>query len=501
MVRVKLSLLIVFTIGALVALGSVMTDNLSSDLEVSAIDQLNASNDVVRLADTVVDYSLMFEASEVSRLDGLVEAVGCPANDAALAEARRLVPDPDFEMPAGGLRAGEAVPMVPGTDCTRTSHAAALDLLKAWNDSREALRSANQDQFLPDRAPGQALPRNPDILVVSDAEGTVIARVGFDLDDWFGPSRPNMAQSYPVVARAELGIPQADIVVWREDESANPSMAQVGVAPILKGSGDDIEIIGAVTLGYFLTNDAAAEASDTLVGVDVAYYFRGDGNNVSYAGTTVGDPQFLGSLQSAEFFRRTADGQATGDAVGFADVTLSGSGSFYEFEHRGDRYLTTGTTLSRDQAGTQVQSGFLVVMSLSSAIAPATSRAMWLPGLGGALLLISIFGMLIGLKQHEAPLQEISRGVQEVIAGNRDFMWEVNEKSHMSDLAHSLNIMSARLQGKRDPDSDDVEGADEWAAMAGGGGGAAKAQRPAGIGGLGGLRGRAASDDDGEDDE
>ena len=77
MVRVKLSLLIVFTIGALVALGSVMTDNLSSDLEVSAIDQLNASNDVVRLADTVVDYSLMFEASEVSRLDGLVEAVGC----------------------------------------------------------------------------------------------------------------------------------------------------------------------------------------------------------------------------------------------------------------------------------------------------------------------------------------------------------------------------------------------------------------------------------------
>ena len=126
---------------------------------------------------------------------------------------------------------------------------------------------------------------------------------------------------------------------------------------------------------------------------------------------------------------------------------------------------------------------------------------MWLPGLGGALLLISIFGMLIGLKQHEAPLQEISRGVQEVIAGNRDFMWEVNEKSHMSDLAHSLNIMSARLQGKRDPDSDDVEGADEWAAMAGGGGGAAQAQRPAGIGGLGGLRGRAASDDDGEDDE
>ena len=99
------------------------------------------------------------------------------------------------------------------------------------------------------------------------------------------------------------------------------------------------------------------------MGVDVAYYFRGDGNNVSYAGTTVGDPQFLGSLQSAEFFRRTADGQATGDAVGFADVTLSGSGSFYEFEHRGDRYLTTGTTLSRDQAGTQVQSGFLVVMS------------------------------------------------------------------------------------------------------------------------------------------
>lgn len=503
MVRVKLSLLLVFVIGALVALGSVLTSNLKADLEAGAVDQLNASNDVVRLADTVVDYSLMFEAAEVSRLDGMVAAVACPADADALRDARRLVPDPNFEMPEGGLGEGETVPMVPGTACTATAHDAVLGLVRDWNEAREPLRTANLDQFLPERAPGQALPRTPDILIVSDAEGTVVARVGFDMDDWYGPSRPNMSQNYPVVARAELGVPQADIVVWREDASASPNMAQVGVAPILRGRGDDVEVIGAVTLGYFLSDDAAREAADTLVGVDVAYYFRGDGNSVSFAGSTVNDPQFLAGLQSAEFFRRAVDGSASGDAIAFAEVALSGSGSFYEFEHKGSRYLAMGTTLSRDQAGTQVQSGFLVTSSLSSAVAPVSSRGMWLPGLGGGLLVLAIFGMLIGLKQHESPLEDISRGIQEVIAGNRDYMWEVDESSHMADLAHSLNILSARLQGKRDPDSDDVEGADEWAAMAGGGGGASapKPQRPAGIGGLGGLRGRAAAEDDDEDDE
>jgi hypothetical protein len=83
-------------------------------------------------------------------------------------------------------------------------------------------------------------------------------------------------------------------------------------------------------------------------------------------------------------------------------------------------------------------------------------------------------------------------------------MWEVDEKSHLSDMAHSLNVMSARLQGKRDPDAEEVEGADEWAAMTGGGGAAQAAAapaKPAGIGGLGGLRGRAAADDEDEDED
>jgi hypothetical protein len=59
-------------------------------------------------------------------------------------------------------------------------------------------------------------------------------------------------------------------------------------------------------------------------------------------------------------------------------------------------------------------------------------------------------------------------------------MWPVDEDSEFSDLSHSLNIMSARLQGKRDPDAEEGDGSEAWASPSAGGDGAKK-----GLGGLG----------------
>lgn len=501
MVRVKLAILLLAVISALVAVGSVAQRNIADDLVVQAVSQLTASNDVVRLADAVVDYSLMVEASEAARLADVRQGMACPTTADALREAQRLVPDPSY---VRGPNAGpdDVVPMVAGTRCTGTQHVEVLNALKAWNAVRDPVREANENSFLTERAPGTAVPRTPDLLLVADLDGVVVARVGFDKDDWFGDSRPNMS-SYPVLGRTALGDAQADIIVWREDAAAQPQLAQVGTAPVVDADGT---VIGATMVGYFLTDEAASEAA--LPRVDVAYFYRTSDTAVSFAGTTFsGRPQFLRAMQDTTFTRLHPDGRASDEQGAFAAVALGNPGTLWRFANGDQEFAVMSTALSNDDAGTSIQSGFIVVTSLSTAVSPVSSRKAWLPGLGALLALLGVLGILVALKQYERPIEEISRGLQEVIAGNRDYMWEVDEKSHLSDMAHSLNVMSARLQGKRDPDAEEVEGADEWAAMTGGGGAAAAAAaaatpaKPAGIGGLGGLRGRAAVEDDDEDED
>ena len=498
MVRVKLALLLLAVISALVAVGTVTQRNVADDLVVQAVSQLTASNDVVRLADAVVDYSLMVEASEAARLDAVTLGMACPVTPDALREAQRLVPDPSYVPPADA-GPDDVVPMVPGTRCTGTQHVEVLNALKAWNAMRDPIREANENSFLTERAPGTAVPRTPDLLLVADLDGVVVARVGFDKDDWFGDSRPNMS-TYPVLGRTALGDAQADIIVWREDAAAQPQLAQVGTAPVLDADGT---VVGATMVGYFLTDEAALEAA--LPRVDVAYFYRTAGTSVSFAGTTFSSrPQFLRAMQDTAFTRLQPDGRATQEQGVFADVALGTPGTLWQFTNGDQDFAVMSTALSNDDAGTSIQSGFIVVTSLSTAVAPVITRQAWLPGLGVLLALLGVLGILVALKQYERPIEEISRGLQEVIAGNRDYMWEVDEKSHLSDMAHSLNVMSARLQGKRDPDAEEVEGADEWAAMTGGGGAAQAAAapaKPAGIGGLGGLRGRAAADDEDEDED
>ncbi len=482
MLRAKLAFLLLFVIVAMVSVSLLLTDRIATDLVTEAEEQLKSSNEVVRLANNIGDYSVMTEAADAVSVPEINAGIVCPTTEEALAEARREVTPPTED------GAPPVEPVAPRTTCTTTQHIAVLDALKAWNRARGDLRADNELRYLSDRDSGYAIPHEPDLLIAADADGVVVARVGFDKDDWFGASRANM-QEFAVVSRSELGTVQNDLIVWREHESAAPTLAQVGVAPIIV----DGAFAGSILVGYFLTDDSADEAGQLLFGVDVAYFFRAGGSDVAFAGTTYASrPDFLSGMESAEFVQRSGGGEET---ISFAEVALTRGGTVYDFEHDGKRYMVMSTALSKSTDGTEVQSGFVVITSASQAVAPLSRLSMITPALGFGLLFIGVFGILIAIREFMMPVEEISKGVQEVIAGNRDYMWEVDEKNHLSDLAHSLNIMSARLQGKRDPDADDVEGAEDWAAMAG-----QPAAQPAdggakkGIAGLGNLRGRQAEE-------
>lgn len=476
MFRIKLVVLIVVVIGALVGVSLALTGQVREELLVAAEEQLKSSNEVVRLAASVHGYSVLHESFDAATDRAVAEGMACPDTREALEAARNPAPTIGAD--------GQAVPGVATTRCSRTQHEAVLAALKEWTEGREAERESNQLRYLSERDTGYAMARAPDLLIAADADGVVVARVGFDKDDWFGPSRPNMAE-YAAVARTELGLAQHDLIVWREHSGSAPQLAHLGASPVFDDEGT---FLGSVVVGYFVTDSAAEEAIQLLYGVDVAYFYRGEGNAVSFAGTTAATrPQFRDAMARGSYSRPGSDD------ITFAELVLQHEGAVYRFDYEGDTYTAMSTALAKDETGTAVSSGFIVVSSASAAVAPLGRYSRILPILGIAFLLIGILGVLVAIKEFMLPVEEISKGVQEVIAGNSDFMWEVDEKSHLSDLAHSLNVMSARLQGKKDPDADDVEGEDDWQAMAHSG---SRPAVPKKVGGIGGLRGRSAQEDD-----
>jgi len=494
MLRVKTFVLIVFLLAALAVTVFFRIDAAKVDLVAQARDDLQVATEVVRLANALDERSLVFAAVDASETDGLARAFGCPATDEALREANTdqvAAVDPETGEPVVNALGqpvdldGRPIVERTGPRCTTTAHNAALNALRAWSRDRTDDREQNRTRYLSERDAGFTIPREPDLLIAADPDGEVIARVGPEMDNWFGPSRPNMT-SFPVVARAELGEPQSGVIVWKDYDTAPARLTQVGVAPVFDDAGD---FIGTITIGFHVQNSAAEEDRAFTSAGDVAYYFR-DGSRLAFSGSSYAQrPALLDALMGAEYSRWSPD-DTTGDATAtFAEVT-SRAGELFLLDDASGRWLVMSNTLLDGVDGPDA--GYLVVTSLDRAVNPVER----VPGLifiiAVLLALVGGAGVILAVREFSAPMEEISRGVQEVIAGNKDYMWPVDEKSHLSDLSHSLNVMSATLQGKRDPDADDLG---EWSGMDANSGGV---QKPAGIAGLGGLKGRKASSDDTE---
>jgi hypothetical protein len=503
--RLKLVVILLIVLGAPAGVGSWMARSAGGDVLVGLEEQVKSANEVVRLSDAVDDYGLIHAAAAAAAAPGVVAGMRCPPTEEGVrAQTREQTPavDPVTGRPildALGRpldTSGEVIVQQSGPRCVTTQHNATLEALRGWNRAQEAARAENLLRPVYERAPGHAIPREPDLLIAATPDGTVVARVGRDMDNWFGPSRPSLSV-FPTVGLAELG-PQHGAIVWRDYDGATPQLAQIGVAPIVS----DGSFLGTVTVGYFVINEAAEDDRQLNYGVDIAYFFRDQaGAAPTFAGTSYATrPAFLGAMQSAEYFLQRSDGSAETSAIDFATLTSSGIDKVYRAEIEGDTYFVIPTALSLDETGRAALSGYLVVASASDALAPLVAIGRTLPMVAVALFVLGLLGLMLTLRDLMRPIEEISKGIQEVIAGNREYMWPVDEKSFFSDLGHSLNIMSARLQGKRDPDAEDEGGGEEWAGLVGGGGQQqARAAGPGAVAGLGNIRGRRAqaeSDDD-----
>lgn len=481
---------------ALLAVTTILLQNrLEAELTDRVEKKVQSGNEAVRMANRVDDYSLIQTADRVAALSGLEQAFGCPLTEEALAASARTQ---TAALDAAGKPVLDAqgravdttgVPMgTAGSDCSATSHVLALKLLKSWNEEAKKRRADNEGRFVSERDPGFAIARDPDVLMVTNAQGVVVARAGFDMDDYYGPSKPKF-NALPVVADTKEKGTQHDVVAWRDHSDQAPKMAQVAAAPIRDAGGN---YIGSAIVGYFVTNDGGKE--DAPDGLDVAY-FVGDKGQVIFGGSSLDDSAFLSSLTTANYTERN---NTSAPAMSFAEITTKGIDGMYATSIGGREFLVMPSSFAISRADRTSQVGFLVIGSVTAAVAPIGQfRNIFL----GTLLLLFFVGavvILLIVKSFMEPIEEISKGIQEVIAGKVDYMWPVEESSHLSDMSHSLNVMSFKLQGKGDPDSDDASGNAEWAGLVGGPQAPAGATKPGVVSGLGGIRGRRASDSNAE---
>ena len=491
MLRGKLLGVLLGVLALLAATTILLQNRLEAELTDRVEKKVQSGNEAVRMANRVDDYSLIQTADRVAALSGLEQAFGCPLTEDALAASARTQ---TAALDAAGKPVLDAqgravdttgVPMgTAGSDCSATSHVLALKLLKSWNEEAKKRRGENEGRFVSERDPGFAIPRDPDVLMVTNAQGVVVARAGFDMDDYFGPSKPKF-NALPVVADTKEKGTQHDVVAWRDHSDQTPKMAQVAAAPIRDAGGN---YIGSAIVGYFVTNDGGKE--DAPDGLDVAY-FVGNKGQVIFGGSSVDDSAFLSALTTATYMERS---DATAPGLSFAEITTKGIDGMYATSIGGREFLVMPSSFAISRADRTSQVGFLVIGSVTAAVAPIGQfRNIFL----GTLLLLFFVGavvILLIVKSFMEPIEEISKGIQEVIAGKVDYMWPVEESSHLSDMSHSLNVMSFKLQGKGDPDSDDASGNAEWAGLVGGPQAPAGATKPGVVSGLGGIRGRRQSD-------
>jgi hypothetical protein len=264
----------------------------------------------------------------------------------------------------------------------------------------------------------------PDFVAVVDARGAVV---------WADsplPDSEDLKSRFKAVAAAlERGQVSKD--VW----SYGKNTVRVGVAPIL---AMDASPRGAALVAYALNAKDAKERAE-LLGTEVIFF----------AGTRVVATSFarqlLDDLGKQPELARLATEALSGKRTAPVVVELGGEQAVaaavplpLNFDDR-----TTGALLV---APTERALGDLA----------AVRAILWALGIGGAI--VALLAMLVTTRLFLHQADEIELGVNEVVAGDTEYMFKP-VGSDLDGLAHSLNVMLARLLGRPEPGEELEEGA------------------------------------------
>lgn len=291
---------------------------------------------------------------------------------------------------------------------------------------RRAHAAANRiSQWFADPSRGRA--GAPDVVVVTDETGTVLAR---DTD-------PNRMFQRKLARRLGTlrqtlsdGTPRHDVWV-KEDER---KVLQTAMAPIRNETGT---ILGALVVGYELSNGLAANEAAVL-GREVAFIAEGH-----VYGSSLSRAQVDG-LQAALF-----DG---GPLVDETARVLAAEGAVagpWRLELGDDRFdgITASLPLS---PSTDV--AFVLLVNRSAAMAPASATlVILLMGLIGVVLVV-VYGFVLG-GALTRPIEQLEEGVLAIINGHTERRLDI-ESNELGGLASMINQLVNVFTGTVEEDAE-----------------------------------------------
>lgn len=305
-----------------------------------------------------------------------------------------------------------------------------------------------------------------DMFMALDKSGKGVAALGKDRYSWFGQ---NVMENHPIVAKVLEEEKQAvDLWQFRWEEGAEPQMYRVALAPIKPAP--NMEPAGVVVVGSLVDDSVANRSQRLLTGVttpegetdDVGRavierapelaFFRGKD---IYASTLA--PEEQAALEEALFTQKKVLDSDNPEEL--LDLQIGATSYMGMVRFFADQYG------KKDQPG-----GFVVMTNLTEARAPVDNAMTNIFLIGGAVLIIGLILLLYFIYSFLKPIEQVEQGIGEVLAGNKDYTFEVEGKHEIaSSLAQGLNLMSAFLQGKPMPDADDDLGG--WGELIGDSGG------------------------------
>lgn len=309
-------------------------------------------------------------------------------------------------------------------------------------------------------------PQKPDLFFAVDAKGIGLAALGKDLYKWHDV---DVSGEYNIIGevmtKREV---RTSVIKWSYDPNVKPenkSTYLVAFAPIMKAR--DLDPVGVVAIGSLLNDGSAKATRDYIAGT---------------AGAGVDDAEKARVFESAPHMALMYDSKIVGStfdtnmqkevaaALG-AEGALEAKGA----EKVGQIVLDEDTYLVRSrvmpgQRGAEKPAEIVVLANLTHAKAPLDTPMSNIILVAIVLALLGSVLILVFVQLYLKPIADVESGIQEVIAGNKDYLFDYRGSNKTAaSLAQQLNLMSAFLQGKPMPDDDNPGGG--WGELNGGGGG------------------------------
>lgn len=268
----------------------------------------------------------------------------------------------------------------------------------------------------------------PDIVVVVDETGQVIARDGAR-NVMFGKA---LSPAIPALATAlKTGTSRHD--VWLEEEQKK--LLQTAIAPIRAETGS---VLGALIVGYDLSNGMAA-SEGKLLGRDIAFIVDG------------------------KVYSSSLDTSGARDLVGFLFGPHSASTSNVLASHNSATQPWRVTLAGQEYTGLTARLPMATSVPVAFAVLGNRSTAMQLASTANVILIMTVLGAVLVLAYGFAiatsimrQIEAIEEGVLAVINGRTDLRLST-ESPELGGLAFRINQLLNVLTGTEEA-SEDEEG-------------------------------------------